>query len=165
MVTPCVILILCLFVSIPIIYRRDISLQILFIIISYIIIFEPAYAAIIIVIPYRASRSCLTQNSASVKLIGRRSLSYAQTARIIRKREQRIAINSVAFQLSDSAPRQCMTTVGGRVAQRIIGDALPVEARQSVFPAGRSIGVCFRVKDRSERARGIVYIFCSIMSR
>ena len=55
-----------------------------------------------------------------------------------------------------------MTTVGGRVAQRIIGDALPVEARQSVFPAGRSIGVCFRVKDRSERARGIGILFLFI---
>ena len=165
MVTPCVILILCLFVSIPIIYRRDISLQILFIIISYIIIFEPAYAAIIIVIPYRASRSCLTQNSASVKLIGRRTLSYAQTARIIRKREQRITVNPVALQLPDLPPSQRMAAVCRRIAQRIIGDGLSVEARQSVFPAGRSIGICFRVKDRSERARGIVYIFCSIMSR
>ena len=132
MIAPCVIYVLRFQSAIPIIYRRDIALQILFVIILRTVILESAYAAIIIVIPYRASRSCLTQNSASVKLIGRRTLSYAQTARIIRKREQRITVNPVALQLPDLAPSQRMAAVCRRIAQRIIGDALPIEALVSL---------------------------------
>ena len=130
-------------------------MQILFVIILRTVILESAYAAIIIVIPYRSRRSCFTQNLTSVELIGRRTLSCAQTARIICERQQRTAVDPVALQLPDLPPCQRMAAVCRRIAQRIIGDALPVEARQPVFPASRGIGICFRVKDRSERARRV----------
>ena len=111
MITPSIIYILRLFVAIPIINSSDIALQILFVIILRTVILESAYAAIIIVIPYRSRRSCFTQNLTSVELIGRRTLSCAQTARIICERQQRIAVDPVALQLPDLPPCQRMIMI------------------------------------------------------